>query len=210
MTIAKRLILLLAVPLVALFGLGLFARWQLAKIEERGQFVARSRVDALATLGNLSRRFAELGVDLRNHLLANDDATRQAARRQFDASEAELLRLQQDYANRLVFSEQGHRLMNEFRMLGQEWIEESRRIMAAAERGRHDEAVALLAERNARRGERLNVILHEWIANNQEQAASAGAEALTAIETFRTNMSLAIAAAALLTAALGYATFRRI
>ena len=80
MTIAKRLIILLAVPLVALVGLGVFTRLQLAQIEARSRFVAESRIVALATLGNLSRSFAELRVNVRSHLLATTDAERAAAR----------------------------------------------------------------------------------------------------------------------------------
>ena len=60
MTIAKRLTFLLAVPLVALLGLGVFSRLYLARIEARSRLVADSRIVALATLGNLSRSFAEL------------------------------------------------------------------------------------------------------------------------------------------------------
>ena len=66
MTIAKRLIILLAVPLVALLGLGVFTRIQLARIEARSRFVAESRIVALATVGNLSRGFSELRVNVRS------------------------------------------------------------------------------------------------------------------------------------------------
>ena len=81
MTIAKRLIILLTVPLVALVGLGVFTRLQLVKIEARSRFVAESRIVALATLGNLSRGFAELRVNVRSHLLAtNEPNARRPAR----------------------------------------------------------------------------------------------------------------------------------
>jgi hypothetical protein len=53
MTIAKRLILLLAVPLL---GFGIFTRLQLERIEERSRLVAQSCIDALATLGNFSQK----------------------------------------------------------------------------------------------------------------------------------------------------------
>jgi len=52
MTIGKRLLLLLAVPLIALLGFGIFARTQLAHIEERSRFVSESQLDAVAGLGN--------------------------------------------------------------------------------------------------------------------------------------------------------------
>ena len=100
MTIAKRLIILLTVPLVALVGLGVFTRLQLAQIEARSRFVAESRIVALATLGNLSRSFAELRVNVRSHLLATNDAQRAAARALFDEDERDVNRLLQEYADR--------------------------------------------------------------------------------------------------------------
>ena len=65
MTIARRLILLLGVPLVVLIGLGIFTRHQLDRIEERSRFVAESRITALATIANLTRQFEQLRVDAR-------------------------------------------------------------------------------------------------------------------------------------------------
>ena len=44
MTIARRLILLLAVPLAALLGLGVFVRVHLAHIEERSRFMAEAQI----------------------------------------------------------------------------------------------------------------------------------------------------------------------
>ena len=47
MTIGKRLLLLLAVPLIALLGFGVFARIQLSRIEERSRFVSSRSSPAL-------------------------------------------------------------------------------------------------------------------------------------------------------------------
>ena len=80
MTIAKRLMLLVAVPLVALGALGVYTRIQLSRIEERTRFVAESRIMALATLGNLSRSISDLRADFRNHVLATNQTQRTAAR----------------------------------------------------------------------------------------------------------------------------------
>ena len=84
MTIAKRLIILLAVPLLILLGIGIFTRQQLANIEERTRFVADSRVVALARLGDISRSLTELRVNVRSHLLATNVAGRTSARTLFD------------------------------------------------------------------------------------------------------------------------------
>ncbi len=65
MTIAKCLVLLLVVPLVAPIGLGIRTRIQLATVEARSRFVAESRIADLATQGHLSRRSAGLRLDVR-------------------------------------------------------------------------------------------------------------------------------------------------
>ena len=133
MTIAKRLIILLAVPLVALLGLGIFTGLQLSKIEARSRFVMESRVEALATLGNLSRRFAELGVDVRSHLLATNEAQRTAARAAFDGDEGEVIRLLKHYADNLVLGDQGRRLLTQYHALGLEWIAGAKQAMTLAD-----------------------------------------------------------------------------
>ena len=55
MTIARRLIILVAVPLLVLAELGVFNRLELAAIETRSRFVAETQVGSLAALGNISR-----------------------------------------------------------------------------------------------------------------------------------------------------------
>ena len=97
MTIAKRLILLLAVPLLALVGLGVFSRLQLTAIETRSRFVAELQVPSLAALGNISRTFTELRVLVRNHLLATSEAERSSIRSTFEREEVELGRLLDQY-----------------------------------------------------------------------------------------------------------------
>ena len=144
MTIAKRLIILLAVPLVALLGLGIFTRLQLSKIEARSRFVTESRVEALATLGNLSRSFAELRVNVRSHLLATNEAQRTAARAAFDEDEREVVRLLRHYADNLVVSDQGRRLLTQYHALGLEWIAGAKRAMTLVDQNRRDDAIALL------------------------------------------------------------------
>jgi hypothetical protein len=89
MTIAKRLILLLAVPLLALVGLGVLTRLQLTTIETRSGFLAQVQVPSLATLGNISRTFAELRVQLRNQVIGTSEAERERVRSTFERDEVE-------------------------------------------------------------------------------------------------------------------------
>ncbi len=210
MTIAKRLALLLALPLMALLGLGIFTRYQLSKIEERSRFVAESRIEALATLGNLSRSFVELRVDVRVYLLATAETERTAARASFDEDERELNRLLKHYADDLVSSNQGRRHLGEFQTLSWEWIAGARQIMSLADAGRRDEALTLLNGKTGTIGEQLGKVSSEWIQNNEDLAKSVGKEVVDGIEGLQWKMLVANSLAILLMGLLGWRTFRRI
>jgi PAS domain S-box-containing protein len=210
MTIAKRLILLMAVPLVALAGLAIFTRVNLARVEERSRFVAESRIEALATLGHLSRSFAELRVNVRSYVLATNDAQRAVARAAFDVDEQDAVRLLTSYADNLVASDRGRRLLMQYQSLGQDWIAGAKQVMALVDQGRREEAVALLNGAVMELGGKLSLVSSEWIQLNEDTAREAGQEALNSIQGFRGAMLLANSAAFLLTGLLGYLTFRRI
>ena len=210
MTIATRLIILLAVPLVALLGLGVFTRLQLAKIEAQGRFVAESRIGAVATLGNLSRSFSELRVNLRSHLLAASDADRAAARALFNRDEADVNRRLQEYADDLVLGDKGRRLLDEYQTLSREWIAGAKHVMSLADEGREREGLAFFNGNVAELGVRLSEVSNEWISYDQEAAAAAGRESIAVIERFQREMLVANATALLLTGVLGFLTLRRI
>ncbi len=209
-TIAKRLIVLLAVPLVALLGFGVFTRLQLAQIEASSRFVAESRIAALATLGNLSRGFAEMRVNVRSYLLARTDAQRATARAAFDEDEQAVSRLLQQYADGLVLGDQDRRLLGEYQTLSREWIADARQAIALVDGGRHEEAVDLLNGRISGLGVRLSRVSNEWITLDQDGARTAGVESIAVINRFRRDMFIANTAALVLTGVLGFLTFRRI
>ncbi|HMF94472.1 MAG TPA: MCP four helix bundle domain-containing protein, partial [Vicinamibacterales bacterium] len=123
-------------PLLALAGLGVFTRIQLAEIEARSRFVAESRIVALATLGNLGRSFAELRVNMRSHLLAATDAERAAARAAFDEDEREVNRLLQQYADGMVLGDRSRRMLTDYQTSSREWIAGVRQVMRLSDEGR--------------------------------------------------------------------------
>ena len=144
MSIAQRLIALLTVPLLALAALGIFTRQQLNEIEASSRFVTESRIVALASVGNLSRSFSELRVNVRSYVLATTDAQRQAALTAFDEDEQEVLRLLREYADRLVLDDTNRRLLSEYQALSREWVLGARQVMALVRERRMEEAVAVL------------------------------------------------------------------
>jgi len=209
-TIAKRLVVLLAVPLVALLSLGVFTRLQLAQIEASSRFVAESRIAALAALGNLSRAFSELRVNVRRHVLAETEAQRMAALAAFDHDEQDVNRLLRDYADRLVLDDKDRRFLGDFQALGREWITRARQVMSLGVAGRAGEAVALVNGEVTELGVRVSGVSNEWIAYEEESARTAGLESVAVIDRFRRDMLIANSTALLLTAVLGFLTFRRI
>ena len=211
MTIAKRLIVLLTVPLLALIGLGVFTRLQLRDIERDGRFVAEMQIPSLAGLGNISRAITELRVELRNHILATTDAERSNIQSEFNRNRAELNRLLTDYEERLVSDERDGRLLNEYRSLSREWLAGATEVMSISAQGRRDDAGKLLLDTlMANTGNQLNAALAEWIKHNEQLAESSGQAFVQAIDTSRWRLLVANTAALLLTALLGFLTFRRI
>jgi signal transduction histidine kinase/DNA-binding response OmpR family regulator/HPt (histidine-containing phosphotransfer) domain-containing protein len=172
--------------------------------------VAESRIVALATLGNLSRGFAELRVNMRSHLLATTDAQRSAARAGFDEDERNVNSLLQVYADRLTLGDKDRRLLADYQSLSREWIAGARQVMSLSDRGQTPEALAFFYGTFADLGVRLSRVSDEWIAHGRDTAMTAGNESVAVIERFRRNLFFADSAALLLTALLGFLTFRRI
>jgi signal transduction histidine kinase/DNA-binding response OmpR family regulator/HPt (histidine-containing phosphotransfer) domain-containing protein/HAMP domain-containing protein len=210
MTIAKRLMLLLAVPLVALLGLGLFVRIQFGLIEEKSRFVSEAQIPSLAVLGNISRAFSEMRVSVRSHLLATNDMERAKARVAFNEDEADLVRWLQNYADKLITGEKDRRLFNEFRESSREWSAGAKQAMVLSDLGRRDEANVLLSGDAAAAATRLSKVSREWIQHNEELAADAGKAAVQRLEEARLKMLLANTVILLATGLLGFLTFRRI
>ena len=210
MKIATRLLTLLAVPLTALLAVGVFTVLAIGEIEERSRFVAESRIVALATLGNLSRAFAELRVNIRSHMLATTDAGRVEARAAFDEDASEVNRLLSEYASDLVLSERERLFVNEFQTLSREYVDGGRRVMQEVEAGRRDEALSLFETTIAETGQRLSGVSNTWIAQDQQSAIEAGKASIASIERFQRRILLFMVGALLLTGVLGTLTLRQI
>ena len=211
MTIAKRLVLLLAVPLLALVSLGVFTRLQLTTIETRSRFVADLQVPSLAALGNISRSFTELRVLVRNHLLATSDAERTSIRSTFEREELELGRMLDQYERTLVSDERDRRLLNEFRNRYREWLDRVQQVMALSSAGRREEGSEMLRGTTLHDlGERLSSTSVEWIRLNEDLARAASQTVVESIAAARWRMLAANSAAIVLAGLLGFLTFLRI
>ncbi len=210
MTIARRLVLLLAVPLLVLLVLGLISLQRLSRIEERSRFLADDEIESLAALGNVSRTFAELRVNARSFLLRQDAAGRSRARALFDADKEELSRLLRLYADRLVSNDRERRFLDEYREMSSAWIAAVEGYMVLAENGRPEEAIAALDGPVAELALRLSKSSSDWIRYNEDLARTAGRTVVEATQRTRRAILIAFALALALSGGLGALTFRRI
>jgi two-component system sensor histidine kinase/response regulator len=210
MTIARRLVILVGVPLAALVGMAIFNRLQLAHIESRSRFVAESQVKSLAVLGNLSRKVEGLRVAVRSYLLATNEVGHNKARVMFDAGETEVNQLLGQYGDGLVSDEKDRRLFSDYRTASLQYIEAAKRVMMLSAQGRQEDAVALLEGDGAVMGQRLSDASSEWIRHNEDLADAAGKAVIAEISGSRWKMMTANGTVFLLTGFLGYLTFRRI
>ncbi len=210
MTIAKRLMVLMAVPFLLLTAIWVVNRVQMARVEERIRFVAESRVVAVARLGDISRNFAEMRVNLRSFLLATNQSGQDMARATYDADRAEVIRLLEDYADNRVGSDKGRRFLSDYRAMSREWMVGAEQAMTLAAAGRQDEANALLFGTLAGIGVKLSTVSREWIQHNEAFATTASQEAIDTIESTRRNLLIATLVALALAGLVGLLTFRKI
>jgi PAS domain S-box-containing protein len=211
MTIARRLALLVAVPLLVLGALGVFSMLELSRIESRSRFVAEYQVRSLAALGNITRTHGELRIALRDYLLLGADPEgRSRVRAAFEAGSADSARRLQDYAASLISDVRDGELLSAYRAASGEWNGAARRVMSLADDGKPEEAGALLRGVATQLGDQVFRISQEWIRHNEELATRAGANLVASVDKARRDTLLAAAAAVLLSGLLGYWTFRRI
>jgi PAS domain S-box-containing protein len=211
MTIAKRLALLLALPIVVLMALSGFFLYELTGIQKKSRFVSELQIESLAVLGNISSQLDNSRVELRNCLLAEDPSTTASAAKAFDEHAAELTKLLAHYGDSLISDEQDRRQYTEFREMNRDWMAEASSLISLASSGRRMEArAALFSADTAKLGRRLNDHLSSWIAHNEILARQAGQDVSDSIRTLLWNLTAATLAAMLLSLIFGYFTFRRI
>jgi signal transduction histidine kinase/CheY-like chemotaxis protein/HAMP domain-containing protein len=210
MTIAKRLTLLLAVPLLIILGIGLATRQELSRIETSTRYVAESRVVALARIGDITRKFAEMAVSTRNSILETDPSLRAAMQAKADAARIEIRLLLDDYGKNWVGSAKGGEYFHEFQEVCEEWMVKVDEAKALAVAGRTDEAKAILTDQATPRGERLSQISKEWTQLNETLATTAGRTAIESIEKSKRNQIFSVGGALVLSGCLGWLTFRKI
>ncbi len=210
MTIARRLIYLLAVPMLVLLGLGVLVPIQLGHIEAQSRFVAQDQIESLATLGTISRSYTLLRVDVRDFLLRDEKAGQDEAAARFAQDKAALNAALARFGDALITGDQDRRLYNDYLNLSREWIAGAEQVMATAAGGHREEAAVDAGSSVTDTGDRLRKVSSDWIALNERLAQDAGASAVKSIDRGQRNLIIAVGLALLLSGILGFLTFRAI
>src|SRR5262249_49678615 len=147
--------ILLAVPLLALLGLGVFTRLQLATIKERTRFVAENQISSLSILGELSRDFEELRVRIRTYAVASTPDKQASAQKAFEDLAKDLDGLLKNYADHFLSDDKDRRLLDDFQRGYGDWLKGAKQIFGLPAQGSPEQASALLAGQMAELAEAL-------------------------------------------------------
>jgi PAS domain S-box-containing protein len=210
MNLAKRLALLLAVPLIALVPVGLILHLQLQTIEERGKFVSDMQVPSLAIIGKVTRTFGEMRAQVRDYLQAPGDKERAEILAAFDADDKKLTQLLAQYADKYISDERDRRLTSEYRELTAQWIAGAKKAIALVAEGKHAQAMEQVSTTMTPLAARAQQVSNEWIDHNERLAHEASEQTVTAASDARWKWWLATAAAVVITLGLAIYTLRRI
>lgn len=174
MTIAKRLIILVAVPLLALVGLGVFTKIQFQGIEQFGRLLVEKQVNSLVSVDEISRRFAKLRVDIRDFLLASDPKVQNKFWAAFHKDKTDFFRLVREHKENIIADDQDWSLLGDYWDLSEQWVEGAEKVMTLARSGQREEGLAALSGSLAETGARLSKVSDEWVRYNQQSAVNAG------------------------------------
>jgi signal transduction histidine kinase len=210
MTIARRLLILLSIPLAMLLGLGVFMKGQLDQIEERGRFVTETQITSLKVIASMMQAFEELRSDVRDDLLADDRGVQPERLKDFDQKKAEVTRLLRQYEDTLITGDRDRRLTVEVRERTREWLTSAEHALALATAGDHKGARTHVTRTLTPLGRQVGSLTSEWMQHNVVLASEAGQATVVAIEKATRALLIAVLAALALSAVLGLATYRRI
>ena len=210
MTIARRLVILLVLPLLAFIALGIFNWLEVENVKTQTRFVAEVQIPSLATLGNVMRTFAGMRADERDDILATNDAQRAAIEAAFNREAANLNSLLEDYADSMVSDARDRRMMNDFQDAIRNWLSGAAQVIALSAQGRREDAVAYLNDKVSPLGDKVNETTTSWIEYNRQLANTAAQSAANSVGIYRRNMFIATGVALILAGWLGLLTFRRI
>jgi signal transduction histidine kinase/DNA-binding response OmpR family regulator/HAMP domain-containing protein len=210
MTIARRLTILLALPLLALLFYSVAGYGQLSLARSRIGVVIHREVPSVVTIGRIARSLAGAQADVQDLIQEPDKNRRMRAAQNYFDNKQEMTREFDRYLAEYVSDKEDLRLTIETRNQLLQWLNSADEIVKSAASGQPGESLGAGHARRRAQADRLIVDFDGWADYNAKLATGAGEEVLQSANR-RANI-LAISAAALLwtVAIVGWLTYQRI
>jgi signal transduction histidine kinase/AmiR/NasT family two-component response regulator/HAMP domain-containing protein len=210
MTIARRLTLLLATPLITLVVLVFFGTNQFARIESQSR-IEDLQVESLSSLSSILRCYSASRISVRTYLLAERAADRARAEAEFRDSQTDLDHYLTRYEESLISNDEDRRMLNQYRDLQRSWSAEAGTLISLSAAGQRNEAVERMFNGSfSELSLRATTIYGDWVGLNERLAVAAGKTTSSAIQDSRRNLLTAVGLVTVLSTLLGLFTFRRI
>src|SRR5262249_21432890 len=162
------------------------------------------QLPSVAVIGTITRKQAEMRVNLRDYLLAPGDKERAAALTALRAAEKDLNRLLDQYADTLISDEQDRRLLGDYRDFTAQWIAEGNKLIEFLAAGKRQDALDRLFELLPVLGERAHKVSGEWVEHNERLARAASRSTVIATSDARMKWWVGNVLAVVATVALGF------
>lgn len=214
MSIAKRLSLLLAIPVLILIVLGVLIRQQLLRIEDKAEFMSENVARSFVKLAHFSHDVSELEDVLGTAAQVTNAAHLAELKVRFDDLGQEAIGLLRFYEKHLVADERDRQLIQQCRAAFDRWLAEARKNLSSGTAGQSQmdhaqlqTAVSLVSSGSAKV---LQQVLDDLIAYKEVLTQQVTASTMTTVQSARKDLFVAIAICLLLSALIGLLTSRSI
>jgi signal transduction histidine kinase/CheY-like chemotaxis protein/HPt (histidine-containing phosphotransfer) domain-containing protein/HAMP domain-containing protein len=210
MTIARRLTILLALPLLALLFYSVVGYGQLSLARSRIDVVIHREVPSVVSIGRIARSLAAAQADVQELLQEPDKNRRMRAAQNYFDNKQEMTRELDRYLAEYVSDKTDLRLTVETRNQLLQWLNSADEIVKPGAGGQPGESLGAGHAPRRVQADRLIVDFDSWADYNAKLATGAGEEVLQSANR-RANILTISAAMLLLTVAIvGWLTYQRI
>ncbi len=210
MTIARRLFVLMSVPLVVMIGLGVLSWAQLREIKDRNRFLAENITPSLALLAHMGHEFLEMRTSIGGILATTDADRHQTLSASYLRARLDLNASLRRYADTLLVDAVEERLVAECRNATDRWTASVDRTLALIAGGRREAAVDLFNAEGEPLARRLLESLDTWVEYNEALAARSIAQSQASFRDAEREVLAGFAIMVVIVGSLGLVLTRKI
>ncbi|RKT58663.1 methyl-accepting chemotaxis protein [Azonexus fungiphilus] len=209
MTIAKRLMILIAIAVTGLLIVAAAGFSQMQKIEEELLAVNDNTIPSILTLEEASRNFLRLRTRVLNHILTTDPAKMREHEEKLAEYRRDIQQHLDDY-KKLLSDDEDRRLLEAEQQALSSYFAEMEKVIAASAANRNDEARDLAGAVLAKQANVVADLFEKHMKYNSEMAAKGKATAASNYQKAEYMMFGTVLLIGALVAFIGITTFRHV